>query len=67
MGVSAQERVQASVLEAAQDQAVREREQARRQLTQALALVRRYPPVVQRMDSRLQLLEVSKAPLDGVT
>ena len=34
---------------------------------QVLALIRRYPSVAQRADSRLQLPEVSKAPLDGAT
>ena len=67
MRVSAQERVQASVLEPAQEQAVLEREQARRRWAQALASVRRCPPVVQWADSRLQLPEGSKAPLDGAT
>ena len=52
------EQVQAPVLE---------REQARRRLTQVLASVREYPPVVQRADSELQLPEVSKAPLKGAT
>ena len=67
MRVSAQERVQASMLESVQEQAVLEREQARRRWAQALASVRRYPPVVERVDSRLQVPDVSKAPLDGAT
>ena len=57
MRMSAQERIQAAVLEPAQEQAVLEREQVRRRWAQALASVRRHPPVVQRADSRLQLVK----------
>ena len=42
-------------------------EGAQRRWAQALASVRRYPPVAQQADSRLQLPGVSKAPLDGAT
>ena len=67
MRVSVQERIQASVLEPAQEQAVLERKKARRRWTQALASVRRYPSVAQQADPRLQLSEVSKVLLDGAT
>ena len=67
MRVSAQERGQASVIEPAQEQAVLERERARRRWTEAPASARRCPPVAQWADSRLQLLEGSMAPLDGAT
>ena len=65
--VSAQKRGQASMMEPAQEQAVLEQGRARRRWAQALVLVRKFPPVAQWVDSRLQLLEVSTTPLDGVT
>ena len=39
----------------------------RRRYPQTLASIRRYPPVAGWTDSRLQLPQVSKAPLDGAT
>ena len=62
MRMSAQERVKASGKEPAREQAVLEPEQA----AQALTYIRRYP-MAQRVDSRLQLPEVPKAPLGGTT
>ena len=67
MRVSAQERVQASVMEPAQEKKVLEREQARRRWVQTLASVRRCPPAAQWANSRLQLPKESKTPLDDAT
>ena len=70
MRMSRQKWVQASRQELAREHVqvpVLELEKAWRQWAQALVSVHRYPPVARRADSRLQLPEVSKAPLDGTT